>query len=81
LLTTGRITLPVPEPDRAYLRSIRRGEVALAEVRDAIDGAEARLTELRDSASVPDQPDRHWVDAWLHRSHLDFWAARSSRFA
>jgi hypothetical protein len=28
LLTTGRITLPVPEPHRTYLRSIRRGEVA-----------------------------------------------------
>ena len=26
LLSTGRITLPVPEPHRAYLRSIRRGE-------------------------------------------------------
>jgi hypothetical protein len=26
LLTTGRITLPVPEPHREYLRSIRRGE-------------------------------------------------------
>jgi hypothetical protein len=26
LLTTGRITLPVPEPYCAYLRSIRRGE-------------------------------------------------------
>ena len=25
LLTTGRITLPVPEPHRAYLRSIRKG--------------------------------------------------------
>jgi len=76
LLTTGRITLPVPEPDRAYLRSVRRGEVALAEVLDAIDGTEARLAELRDSAAVPDQPDRRWVDAWLHRSHLDFWASR-----
>jgi hypothetical protein len=32
LLTTGRITLPVPEPDRAYLRSIRRGERPLTEV-------------------------------------------------
>jgi uncharacterized protein len=36
LLTTGRITLPVPEPDRAYLRSIRRGERKLAEVLDLI---------------------------------------------
>jgi hypothetical protein len=53
LLTTGRITLPVPEPDRAYLRSIRRGERPLAEVLDAVAGAEARLTELRDSPAIP----------------------------
>ena len=76
LLTTGRITLPVPEPDRAYLRSIRRGERPLAEVLDAVAGAEARLTELRDSPAIPDQPDRRWVDDWLHRSYLDFWARR-----
>ena len=76
LLTTGRITLPVPQPDRAYLRSIRRGERPLAEVLDAITGAEARLTELRDSPAIPDQPDRRWVDDWLHRSYLDFWARR-----
>jgi hypothetical protein len=73
LLTTGRITLPVPEPDRAYLRSIRRGEVPLAEVVDAVTGAEARLTALRESSSVPDRPDRNWVDGWLHRSYLGFW--------
>ena len=76
LLTTGRITLPVPEPDRSYLRSIRRGERPLAEVLDAVAAAEARLTELRDSPAIPDQPDRRWVDNWLHRSYLDFWARR-----
>lgn len=56
LLTTGRITLAVPEPDRAYLRSIRRGERPLAEVIDAVTDAENRLVRLRDSAAVPDQP-------------------------
>ena len=75
LLTTGRITLPVPEPDRAYLRSIRRGERPLAEVLDAVAAAETRLEVLRDSASVPEEPDRPWVDEWLHRSYLDFWAS------
>jgi predicted nucleotidyltransferase len=74
LLSTGRITLPVPEPDREYLRSIRRGERPLAEVLDAIAAAEARLERLRDSASVPDEPDRGWVDDWLHRCYLEFWA-------
>jgi hypothetical protein len=73
LLTTGRITLPVPEPDRAYLRAVRAGEVPLAEVLAAIRAAEARLEALRDSPAVPDQPDRAWVDDWLHRSYLGFW--------
>jgi uncharacterized protein len=77
LLTTGRITLPVPEPGRRYLRSIRRGEVRLAEVVDAVTEAEARLTQLRDSPAVPPEPDRGWVDSWLHRSYITFWNAGS----
>ena len=56
------------------LRSIRRGERPPGEVLDAVADAEARLTELRDSPAIPDQPDRGWVDDWLHRSYLDFWA-------
>lgn len=74
LLTTGRITLPVPEPDLGYLRSIRRGERPLAGVLEAITAAEARLTDLRDSRAMPHQPDRRWVDDWLHRSYRSFWA-------
>jgi len=74
LLTTGRITLPVPEPARSYLRSVRRGEVPLAEVIDAVSDAEARLVALRDSPDVPPEPDRPWVDDWLHRSYTGFWA-------
>jgi uncharacterized protein len=73
LLSTGRITLPVPDPQREYLRSIRRGEVALAEVLDAITDAEAALAGLRGSSGVPAQPDRGWVDDWLHRSYLACW--------
>jgi hypothetical protein len=74
LLSTGRITVPVPEPSRAYLRSIRRGEVPLDEVIAAIDEAEAELTRLRTSSSLPDQPDRAWVNDWLHRAHVSYWA-------
>ena len=73
LLTTGRITLPVPEPHRSYLRSIRRGERLLDEVLDAVTDAEERLARLRDHPGLPDQPDRRWVDDWLHRSYLDSW--------
>ena len=75
LLTTGRITLPVPPPHRDTLRAVRRGDLRLAEVLALVTGAQARLTELRDGSALPGQPDRHWVDGWLHRSYLNFWAA------
>jgi hypothetical protein len=74
LLSTGRITLPAPEPHRSYLRSIRRGERPRDEVVDAITDAEEQLARLRDSPAIPGQPDRAWVDEWLHRSYLNFWA-------
>lgn len=74
LLTTGRITLPVPEPALSHLRAIRRGELALPEVISAITSAETKLTALRDSSNLPQQPDRTWVDGWLHKSHLAYWA-------
>lgn len=77
LLTTGRITLPIAEPDLSRLRAVRRGEVELVDVLAQIEEAEARLLALRASASVPDEPDRTWVDTWLHRSHIDYWRSRS----
>ena len=76
LLSTGHITLPVPEPHRAYLRSIRRGERPLDEVVGAVTDAEQQLARLRDTSGIPDQPDRRWVDDWLQRSHLNFWTSQ-----
>ncbi len=64
----------VPEPERAYLRSVRRGEVPLAEVLAAVGDAEQRLAALQESPAVPPEPDTAWVDGWLHRSHLAYWA-------
>jgi hypothetical protein len=74
-LTTGRISLPVPEPDRSFLRAVRRGDVALREAVAAVEAAEAQLLRLREQATVPEEPDQAWVDAWLHRSYLEHWHA------
>ena len=73
LLTTGRITLPVPDPAGTYLRAVRRGQVPLAEVVAALDDVEAELVRLQTQADVPAEPDRSWVNGWLHRSHLSYW--------
>ena len=79
LLETGRISLPVAEPDLSFLRSVRRGEVALDDAIAAIDDYEARLLALRSAADVPPEPDRAWVDGWLHRSYEAFWATLAGR--
>lgn len=73
LLTTGRITLPVPEPALGHLRSVRRGEHTLAETITAIEELEAELIAAAASAQLPAQPDRAWVDGWLHRAQLAYW--------
>lgn len=73
-LTTGRITLPIPEPERGYLRSVRRGEVPLAEAVARIEELEATLVRLGASSALPEQPDRAWVDRWLYDAHQRYWA-------
>jgi hypothetical protein len=74
LLTTGRITLPVPEPHLTFLRSVRRGDIPLREALDAVADTESHLAHLRRDSALPPQPDRAWADAWLHRSHTAYWA-------
>lgn len=73
LLSTGRISLPVKEPDLSRLRAIRRGESSREAVLQLIGDAERRLIELAETSDVPDEPDAAWVNGWLHRSHLGYW--------
>jgi uncharacterized protein len=49
---------------------------SLAEVLDAIAEIEAKLARLSENPAVPDQPDRVWVDDWLHRAYQNFWSQR-----
>ncbi len=73
LLTTGRITLPVPQPALEHLRAVRRGDVPLPEVIAGISDLERQLQQLQHRPTAPEAPDHTWVDAWLHRSHLAYW--------
>jgi uncharacterized protein len=74
LLRTGRITLPVPEPDLTRLREVRSDRWPLADVLAWLAELEADLTALGASSDLPPGPDRSWIDGWLHRSYLDHWS-------
>jgi hypothetical protein len=73
VLTTGRITLPIPEPDRTWLRELRRGEhtkeEALARADDLLD----QLNVLAKTADLPERPDYDAIDRWLTTFYLAWW--------
>jgi len=74
LVTTGRITLPIPEPDLTWIRELRVGEHTLAE---ALDRAQA-LHEAIDAANtdrspLPAVPDMDVVDRWVTSVYMRSW--------
>jgi len=65
LLETGRITLPVPGPDRGRLMQVRRGELPLDDVLVRLHDVTLRLERIVAAAQVPPEPDRARADEFL----------------
>lgn len=73
-LTTGTITLPVPGGLGDHLRSVRRGDVAFAEVVAEAEALEAAIRALVEGGSpLPASPDRDAAEAWLVSAHRSSW--------
>ena len=66
LLSTGRITLPVPEPERSELRSVRNGELALDDVLARIDARDRAARGARHGRLDPGQAGSRarWTSSW-----------------
>lgn len=73
LLSSGRITLPVPEPERSVLRAVRSGELELDDVLERIDAATVQLEELSVDPALPARPDVTRVDEFLVRTYRAAW--------
>ena len=73
-LTTGRITLPIPEPDRTWLRDLRQGRHTLQEALDRARALDDRLEQLVASSTLPARPDRRRIDAFLVDTYQQWWA-------
>ncbi|WP_280193290.1 DNA polymerase beta superfamily protein [Nocardia farcinica] len=73
LLTTGRITLPMPEPERTWLTELRHGlhtkEEALERAADLL----AQLNHLSLHADLPPEPDWARINRWLIDTYLAWW--------
>lgn len=73
LLETGRLTLPMREPWRTWLRDLRQGRHSRDEVLDVAADYEQRLVDLIARSDLPDQADHAWADAWLVRVYRETW--------
>jgi predicted nucleotidyltransferase len=74
LLSTGRITLPVPEPTRSRLMEVRAGSVALVDVLDELDHRVGRLELFAQSADLPETADIDAVDRFLTLAYTRTWS-------
>ncbi|MFJ5984362.1 DNA polymerase beta superfamily protein [Lentzea sp. NPDC092896] len=75
LLETGRMTLPMPEPWRTWIRDLRQGKHTEQDAIDAAADLEARLIDLTDNADLPKQPDTARADRWLIETYQAKWVS------
>jgi predicted nucleotidyltransferase len=73
LLETGRLTLPMPEPERARVMAIRTGERSFEETIAEIDEVEQRLAAALERTHLPSEPDRVAVDGFLVAAYRRDW--------
>ena len=73
LLESGRLTLPLGEPERSRVMAVRRGEVAFDEVMAEIDEVERRLAAALETTRLPEEPDRQAVDDFLVDAYRRAW--------
>lgn len=76
LLQTGRISFPVPEPERLYLLDVRAGRISFQDCLTKAGELEAELKDLiKGGSPFQDQPNSAAVDEWMLRAYIRSWSA------
>ena len=73
LLETGRVTLPMPEPERSQVMAIRTGDRTFDEAVAQIAEVEQRLALALEQTELPAEPDRGAVDRFLVGAYRRAW--------
>lgn len=73
LMTTGRITLPMPEPTRTWLTDLRVGRHTLQEAMARVDDVERQLKLAIDTSDLPEHPDYSKANAFLIDTYQEMW--------
>lgn len=79
-LKSGRLTLPMPEPERSWIRSIRIGKVTQQEVLQRAGGLEREIKDLIDGPGpLPEKANAKPVWAWVRSTYLEWWKSEAMR--
>jgi uncharacterized protein len=73
LLESGRLTLPMAEPERSRVMAIRTGERSFEEAIAEIEEVERKLAAAVERTSLPAAPDRAAVDSFLIETYRSSW--------
>jgi hypothetical protein len=75
-LESGRLTLPIREPERTHVLDVRNGRVAFEDVLAEADDLQHRLEDLLENSQLPERPDYDRVNEFLAEAYLAWWATR-----
>jgi hypothetical protein len=78
LLTTGKVTLPMPVDHRNWLIELRNGKHTLQEALDAAEVLLEKLNYLKLHADLPERPDYAAINRWLTGTYMDWWDLKSA---
>jgi uncharacterized protein len=81
LMSTGRLTLPMREVDRAFTYAVRLGEVPIQDALTRAGELERQIKDLLDDAPIPATPARDEIQAWMLRLYFENWKARDTSWA
>lgn len=77
LMSTGKLTFPMPEPDRQFCYATRMGEVPLNDVLTKAGELEREIKDLISNGPLQAKPDVDAIEQWMCRMYLESWKART----
>jgi predicted nucleotidyltransferase len=75
LMKSGRLVLPMTEPDRSWLMDVRLGRIDQQEVLTRTGETERELKDLLDTAPIREHPDEAAVEEWMTLVYFRQWSA------
>jgi hypothetical protein len=73
LLPTGRLSLPMREPERSFLLDVRRGKISEQDCLTRAGELEQEPCALETTSPLPESPDETHVEEWMVEAYRRSW--------